>query len=66
MSALTYFQKGKLRDVVRVRDKCCQVTGTNYIKRKRGSDFTGLEVAHIYPFNMATKVCFTITVMSID
>lgn len=32
-----------------MRDKCCLVTGQAAAKRARGGNFTGLEVAHIYP-----------------
>lgn len=32
-----------------MRDKCCLVTGQAAVKRARGGNFTGLEVAHIYP-----------------
>jgi len=34
---------------VRMRDKCCIVTGQAAVKRARGGNFTGLEVAHIFP-----------------
>ncbi|KAF8529602.1 hypothetical protein BU17DRAFT_79619 [Hysterangium stoloniferum] len=37
------------RFAVRMRDKCCLVTGQAAVKRARGGNFTGLEVAHIYP-----------------
>ncbi|KAF8522971.1 hypothetical protein BU17DRAFT_44259, partial [Hysterangium stoloniferum] len=37
------------RIAVRMRDKCCLVTGQAAVKRARGGNFTGLEVAHIYP-----------------
>ncbi|KAF8510738.1 hypothetical protein BU17DRAFT_97851 [Hysterangium stoloniferum] len=37
------------RIAVRMRDKYCLVTGQAAVKRARGGNFTGLEVAHIYP-----------------
>lgn len=37
------------RIAVRMRDKCCLITGQAAVKRARGGNFTGLEVAHIYP-----------------
>jgi len=39
----------KTRIDVRMRDKCCLVTGQAAVKRARGGNFTGLEVAHIFP-----------------
>jgi hypothetical protein len=32
-----------------MRDKSCVVTGQAAVPRTRGPNFTGLEVAHIYP-----------------
>jgi len=37
------------RLAVRMRDKRCLVTGQAAAKRARGGNFTGLEVAHIFP-----------------
>jgi len=37
------------RIAVRMRDKRCLVTGQAAVKRARGGNFTGLEVAHIFP-----------------
>ncbi|KAF8524096.1 hypothetical protein BU17DRAFT_85176 [Hysterangium stoloniferum] len=37
------------RIAVRMRDKCCLVTGQAAVKRARGGNFPGLEVAHTYP-----------------
>lgn len=37
------------RIAVRMRDKRCLVTSQAAVKRARGGNFTGLEVAHIYP-----------------
>lgn len=34
---------------VRMRDRRCLVTGQAAVKRARGGNFTGLEVAHIFP-----------------
>jgi hypothetical protein len=32
-----------------MRDRCCLITGQAAVKRARGGNFTGLEVAHIFP-----------------
>ena len=32
-----------------MRDKCCLITGQAAVRRSRGGNFTGLEVAHIFP-----------------
>ena len=32
-----------------MRDKRCVITGQAAVKRGRGGNFTGLEVAHIFP-----------------
>lgn len=37
------------RIAVRMRDKRCLITGQAAVKRARGGNFTGLEVAHIFP-----------------
>ncbi|KAF8798359.1 hypothetical protein BYT27DRAFT_7218591 [Phlegmacium glaucopus] len=39
----------KTRLEVCMRDKCCLITGQAAVKRARGGNFTGLEVAHIFP-----------------
>ena len=50
---------------VRMRDEECIVTGTHFIKRERGDDWTGLEVAHIYPYTFAEKVCLERNIASL-
>lgn len=42
-------QNTTTRIAVRMRDRCCLVTGQAAVKRARGGNFTGLEVAHIFP-----------------
>lgn len=37
------------RIAVRMRDKRCLITGQAAVRRSRGGNFTGLEVAHIFP-----------------
>jgi len=39
----------KTRIDVRMRDRCCLVSGQAAVKRARGGNFVGLEVAHIFP-----------------
>ena len=39
-----------------MRDKRCLVTGQAAVKRARGGNFTGLEVAHIFPLMGVDKV----------
>ncbi|EPT00033.1 hypothetical protein FOMPIDRAFT_1123466, partial [Fomitopsis schrenkii] len=41
------------RQLVRLRDMWCRVTGSQAVDRARGLDFTGLEVAHIFPLAAA-------------
>ncbi|TBU52176.1 hypothetical protein BD310DRAFT_832811 [Dichomitus squalens] len=43
-------------DVVRDRDKHCQVSSHQYVHRDRGDDWISLEVAHIYPHAYASKM----------
>ncbi|PPQ87618.1 hypothetical protein CVT25_005803 [Psilocybe cyanescens] len=38
-----------VRNRVRLRDKQCRITGMNAELRNRGRNYTGLEVAHIFP-----------------
>ena len=42
-------QNTKTHIDVRKRDRRCLVTGQKAVPRKRGGNFTGLEVAHIFP-----------------
>jgi len=42
-------RRSSTRTAVRLRDKSCLVTGEEVLPRKRGSNFTGFEVAHIFP-----------------
>ncbi|GBE85889.1 hypothetical protein SCP_0804130 [Sparassis crispa] len=42
-------RSNKTRKTVRCRDKRCVVTGEEALRRNRGYNFTGLEVAHIFP-----------------
>ncbi|KAI1798452.1 hypothetical protein LXA43DRAFT_1078607 [Ganoderma leucocontextum] len=43
------------RTSVRTRDKCCQVSRLKAMKRERGTDYTALEVAHVFPLALAEK-----------
>lgn len=51
-------QSRQTRDAVRLRDGWCRVTGTRATQRNRGTNYTGLEVAHIYPIGWVTHVSF--------
>jgi HNH endonuclease len=42
-------QNTATRIAVRMRDKRCLITGQAAVERARGGNFTGREVAHIYP-----------------
>jgi hypothetical protein len=42
-------QNTRTRIAVRMRDRRCLITGQPAIERARGGNFTGLEVAHIFP-----------------
>ncbi|KAI1798465.1 hypothetical protein LXA43DRAFT_848379, partial [Ganoderma leucocontextum] len=44
------------RRTVRNRDEHCVITETKPMKRDRGMDYTGFEVAHIFPIAWAGKV----------
>jgi hypothetical protein len=48
-----------------MRDKRCLITGQAAAKRARGGNFTGLEVAHIFPL-MGVSDVGTIPSMSIS
>ncbi|KAJ7243587.1 hypothetical protein B0H12DRAFT_1188514 [Mycena haematopus] len=48
-----------VRNDVRARDLCCRATGILVLGRRRGQNFKGMQVAHIYPlgyWNMANRL----------
>jgi len=49
----------KTRLDVRMRDKCCLITGQAAVKRARGGNFTGLEVAHLFPLMGVGDITWT-------
>lgn len=50
------FQSQVTRNEVRKRDQKCRVLGQHAHTRTRGTNFVGLEVAHIYPIGWVDKV----------
>lgn len=48
-----------------MRDKRCLITGHAATKRKRGWNFTGLEVAHVFPLMGVGDVSTRLSSMSI-
>ena len=49
---------------MRLRDKSCLVTGEEVLPRKRGSNFTGFEVAHIFPLMGVGEVVYFLTLFA--
>ena len=49
-------QNVKTRIDVRMRDRRCLVTNQKAVPREHGGNFTGLEVAHIFPLMAAGSV----------
>jgi hypothetical protein len=54
-------QRSSTRRIVRLRDKSCLVTGEEVLPRKRGGNFTGFEVAHIFPLMGVGQVLYLLT-----
>jgi hypothetical protein len=63
---ITYtFQTDSVRTKVRSRDLKCRATGQPAPAGSRGYNFTGLEVAHIFPLAEASVVCYVVSPSSI-
>ena len=50
--------------IVRLRDKSCLVTGEEVLPRKHGGNFTGFEVAHIFPLMGVGQVLYLLTLFA--